>query len=484
MPPDAAGHLPIPARALTPAGRCVYARTRMEPGATIRKRYKIIERIGRGAQGETWRAEDSGGGGDVVLKIYDLSGAEDWGGFDRFENETKVLRSIDFPRIPDYIDHFDIGSDGEARFVLVQEYVDGTTIDGWVAEGRRAPVTEIMTIAADLLETIDYIHKLSPPVIHRDINPRNVIIDSRNIVYLVDFGGVQDLLKATGSTVIGTPGYVPIEQFSGRATVRSDLYAYAATMLYLLTHRNPADLPVRGMKIDLDEAYPEVRRNVRMVLDSYLEPDETRRTLSVSTAIELLRGSEHGPVATIGYERRDVASIPQGSRIRHETFESGVERVIVPPALLRGGGMFLLPFAIFWNGFVAVWTIFSMSMGAPTLFSLFSLPFWAVGIGMLYKVFLSLFQRTEIEIVPVSSGAARARFRLTRKMGPIARTIDLPVEEIGTPAVDSAYLRNGKPVEACIFEAGVKKIRLGEHLSGREKKWLCDFIELRTGDAS
>ena len=131
---------------------------------------------------------------------------------------------------------------------------------------------------------------------HRDINPKNVLLGADGRVSLVDFGGVQDALRlqgAAGATLIGTPGYAPPEQVLGRATVRSDLYALAVTLVYLLTHRDPAGLPADDLKLDY-RALIDVSPPLAAVLDSYLEPDESRRTLAPEQAIALLEGTAIG----------------------------------------------------------------------------------------------------------------------------------------------------------------------------------------------
>jgi hypothetical protein len=96
--------------------------------------------------------------------------------------------------------------------------------------------------------------------------------------------------------MIGTAGYAPLEQVSGRATVRSDLYAAAATAAYLVTRRHPSDLPVAGMRID-PGALVELSPRLRFVLDRYLDPDESKRTLTPLEAAAILRGEAALPVA-------------------------------------------------------------------------------------------------------------------------------------------------------------------------------------------
>ena len=466
----------------------------MESGTIIRDRYRVEERIGKGAQGETWRAADLSTDSKVVLKIFEFTEDKSWGGFDRFESEARVLRGIDHPRIPDYIDQFEVSTSGAPRFVLAQEYIAGDTIKQRVSDGRRETMVEIERLASELLDIVRYMQSVSPVIIHRDVNPGNVIVDEGGRVYLVDFGGARDAFRSTGSTVIGTPGFVPLEQFAGRATSRSDLYGFAATMIYLLTHRNPTDLPVSRLKIDIGAACPGISRPLEIVLSSYLEPDEDDRNLPVSEAIGILRGEIDPAPKSVSrgtqYSRdasRDegvLSNVPLGSKIAYSRSADGTEIVTLPALFLKGKGIVLLPFVLFWNGFVAVWTLMATSLGAPVAFTLFSIPFWAVGIGMLVKLLRNMFERVVIQVTGETAGEDKdgaranesARFRLKRSVGPFKRTIDLPVTEIGAPMVDRSHTRNERAIPACAFEAGVKRMRIGAELSEREIEWLCSFI--------
>lgn len=85
------------------------------------------------------------------------------------------------------------------------------------------------------------------------MKPHNLILSEEGKVFLVDFGAVQNTYYNTlmrGSTVVGTYGYMAPEQFQGKAQPQTDLYGLGATILYLLTHRSPAELPHDNLAID------------------------------------------------------------------------------------------------------------------------------------------------------------------------------------------------------------------------------------------
>jgi serine/threonine protein kinase len=123
-------------------------------------------------------------------------------------------------------------------------------------------------------------------VIHRDIKPENIVLEGGKAggrVLLVDFGGVQEAVTAEdsiGSTVVGTAGYMPPEQFGGAATAASDLYALGGVVLFLLSGRTPASFPNERLRVAWERDV-EVSGPLRRLLQAVLEPiAEDRVTVS------------------------------------------------------------------------------------------------------------------------------------------------------------------------------------------------------------
>ena len=446
----------------------------MREGVTLAGRYRLGELLGRGAAGSTWRAVEQAGGRQVVIKVLELRRLEGWKDVELLEREARVLRNLDHERIPRYVDSFREDRDGAAVFVLVQEYIPGTSLEAWVASGWRGTETEIRAIGAQVLRILDYIHSLRPPLIHRDLNPKNLIRREDGQIFLVDFGGVQDAIRlesGASTTVIGTPGYVPMEQYVGRATVRSDYYAFAATLLFLLSHRSPADFPLSNLKIDFN-ACSGLSRSLELILANWLEPDEARRTLRPENALALLEGREpqSGQPAGVPPQVRK----PHGSRVEvTETADSLSIR-------FRERGRHRLPlagFALVWLGFVAVWTGMSLGLSAQPVFVLFSLPFWAVGLFTLYKTLYGLFGSVHLEL------SAAKGLRFVRKFLKEKETC-APLADVGECAVRSSYRVNNVPQYALELEVGTRTLKFGEALAPREKQWLAELINRKVEELS
>jgi serine/threonine protein kinase len=442
----------------------------MREGVTLAGRYLLGEQLGQGAAGSTWRGVESSGGRPVVVKALELRRLQGWKDVELLEREARVLRSLDHERIPRYVDSFREELEGAAVFVLVQEFIPGTSLQYRVAGGWRGTETEIRDIGAQILHILGYIHSLRPPLVHRDLNPGNLIRREDGRIFLVDFGAVQDAirLESGGSTtVIGTPGYVPMEQYVGRATVRSDYYAFAATLLFLLSHRSPADFPLSNLKIDFS-ALNGLSRDLELILANWLEPDETRRTLRPEKALALLEGREAPPAEAPGAAVQPRK--PHGSRVQvTETSDSLTIRFKE-----RVPGQFLLA------GFVALFLALMTAMVAisavnqPNFLFVFFLfvPFSAAGL-----LFPGLFGRITLEL----SGSRG--FRWARKFL-WSKELTAPLADLGRCVSRTLYVLNNRPQNVLELEVGAKTIKFGGSLSEREKQWLAELINRKAQELS
>ena len=223
-------------------------------GTKLRDRYLIMEKLTQGGFGTIYLAEDTDKFNQkVVLKEFTpstlgttaLHKAEEL-----FEREAKTLNKLQHPQIPRFEGIFR----DRKRLFLVQDFVEGKTFYQLCQEGKHFQESDIRKLFAQLLPVLEYIHSLG--VIHRDISPENIILRKADgLPVLIDFGTVKqvalnvahEISSATTSsssgTVIGKVGYAPDEQMGkGIVGTHSDLYALAATALYLMTKKSPLDL--------------------------------------------------------------------------------------------------------------------------------------------------------------------------------------------------------------------------------------------------
>jgi serine/threonine protein kinase len=287
-------------------------------GQLLNNRYQLHTQLGLDASRQTWQAIDQQSQDPqnkiVIVKLLAMTPQMQWDESKLFEREAQVLQRLNHSRIPQYRDYFVLDNFAGSRFTwfaLVQGYIPGSSLQQLLDDGRRFTEAEIEKIAIEVLTILVYLHELDPPVLHRDIKPSNLIWGEDDRIYLVDFGSVQDtaVLEGATFTVVGTYGYVPIEQFGGRAVPASDLYALGATLSHLLTGVNPADLPQKDGR--MQPVLQQTNLDIGLIhwLGKLTEPLVSDRLSSAHQALEAL---EHRQTLSPPTTSRP----PMGSKIR------------------------------------------------------------------------------------------------------------------------------------------------------------------------
>lgn len=260
-------------------------------GNVIDQQYQILSVLGKGGIGTTYEARNLANDTTVALKAISLRQLKDPKQLDLLEREVEVLQKLDRPGIPRYLDYFEVDSESDRVFYLVQELAPGKNLDRLVKEGWRATETEIKNIARQVLQILEYLHGFTPPIIHRDIKPHNLVRSPEGKIFLVDFGAVQNAYYSTlagGRTTVGTFGYMPLEQAGGQAVPASDLYSLGATLVFLLTHRSPGELSSDGLTLDF-RSRVEVSEGFADWLEQLVEPDVEERFASAREALTALQ---------------------------------------------------------------------------------------------------------------------------------------------------------------------------------------------------
>lgn len=210
-------------------------------------RYEILSVVKSGAMGCVYKARDTRLDTIVALKQMmsshtskeDIQYAEQ-----RFREEAKLLSTLHhsgIPKVIDYFTAFDLRAGKNANF-LAMTFVEGKDLETVMKDRRGKPfsVRGALDYFMQILDILIYLHSQSPPVIYRDMNPRNIML-SAGKVFLVDFGIARIFSPQQKGTAIGTPGYASPEQYRGAAEPRSDIYSLGAVMHYLLTGANPEE---------------------------------------------------------------------------------------------------------------------------------------------------------------------------------------------------------------------------------------------------
>ena len=264
----------------------------------IAGRYRVVKALGRGSFGHTYLAVDTAAGDrEVALKQLHAEGERGWKAFELFEREAAALRSLRHHGIPEIFDHLRETADGVVIAYLVMEYVAGTTLEQRIEERAGLDPPALLRLTLGLLDILEYLHARVPPVLHRDIKPANVILRPDGAPALVDFGAVRTVFRTAeegGSTVVGTYGYMPFEQYMGHASPASDLYALGATLLHLITGRGPSEFATGDGVVAVPADLPggPVLREVMVRL---LAPSASARYQSARAVRDALLAPAVGP---------------------------------------------------------------------------------------------------------------------------------------------------------------------------------------------
>ena len=236
------------------------ART-LTPDTVLRDRYRIVELVGRGGMGATYRAEDLRLQGRFcavkeALPDPDASPDELRQSREQFYQEASTLARLDHPNLPKVSDYFSAND----RDYLVMDFVPGHDLKEMLStalrEGHPLAERQVLAWADQLCDALAYMHTQDPPVLHRDIKPSNIKITPAGRVKLVDFGLVKTLSPDDQRTITvvqgrGTVQYIPLEQYggdTGHTDVRSDIYSLGATLYHLLTGQPPLDAKRRFLR--------------------------------------------------------------------------------------------------------------------------------------------------------------------------------------------------------------------------------------------
>lgn len=436
----------------------------LEVGQRLNDRYQLQQKLGQNAGRQTWLAVDlaTSFADPVVVKLLAFGDQVQWDDLKLFEREAQILRQIDHPRIPKYRDYFAI-DDRLLWFGLVYDYIPGSSLKQLLEASKRFSEEQVRRIALEVLEVLQTLHQLSPPILHRDIKPSNLILGKDDRIYLVDFGSVQDKAAKEGATftIVGTYGYTPMEQFGGRSVPASDLYALGATLIHLLTGISPADLPQHQLQIQFSD---RVSLDLPFIqwLEELTHPDVDRRFQSAQQAKEsliLCQSSSRFGLSKTHIER------PRNTPVKLNKSRESLEITIPKHAPLENWGSVFPTIAgtLIVSGMVL---ILSMMLGVLPLM------LWGMILTLaIFLLFLSpWFEQTYIRM-------DRRRFVIeTQRFGKASAQVGGATQDI------REVRREGYPLHQVIitsgpYRTGYRQDGFGKELTDFEREWLAREIQ-------
>lgn len=269
-----------------------------EIGTVIEGKYEILKEIGRGGMSVVYLAMDKRLNKQWAVKEIRKkgSGKNDEIVVNSLLVEANMMKRLDHPALPRIVDIIDNG----ITIYVVMDYIEGESLDKILNEYGAQPEDMVVGWAKQLCDAFSYLHSQKPPIIYRDMKPANVMLKPEGNIKIIDFGIAREYKEQNlaDTTVLGTKGYAPPEQYSGQTDPRSDIFALGMTMHHLLTGVDPRNgepyAPVRQWN-------PELSEGIEIIIDRCVEPAAENRYQSCA---DLLYDLEHPELITKGFKKK------------------------------------------------------------------------------------------------------------------------------------------------------------------------------------
>lgn len=269
-----------------------------EIGTVIDGKYEILKEIGRGGMSIVYLAMDKHLNKQWAVKEIRKkgNGKNDEIVINSLLAEANMMKKLDHPSLPRIVDIIDNGF----TIYVVMDYIEGESLDKILNEYGAQPEDMVIGWAKQLCDALSYLHSQKPSIIYRDMKPANVMLKPEGNIKIIDFGIAREYKEQNlaDTTVLGTKGYAPPEQYSGQTDPRSDIFALGMTMHHLLTGVDPRN----------GEAYasvrqwnPELSEGIEIIIDRCVEPAAENRYQSCA---DLLYDLEHPELITKGFKKK------------------------------------------------------------------------------------------------------------------------------------------------------------------------------------
>ncbi len=270
-------------------------------GRVFDERYEVIRKLGSGGMADVYLADDRLLGRQVALKVLSSRYANDEQFIERFRREASSAASLNHPNIVQIYDR----GEAEGTYYIAMEYLEGRSLKEIIIKYAPLSPELVVSVSIQILEALRFAHRRD--VIHRDIKPQNIIVDSEGRVKVTDFGiaraGSASTMTEAGS-ILGTAHYLSPEQAQGRPVeAASDLYSLGVVMYEMATGTlpfdgdNPVTLAMRHVHdrpVAPSAIIPTIPQNLEAVILHALGKTPTERYLTAQQFLEDLRAVQQG----------------------------------------------------------------------------------------------------------------------------------------------------------------------------------------------
>lgn len=292
-------------------------------GTILKNQYRIVRLVGGGGMAWVYQVEELPSGSGMLWALKELrpqtqDKAEQATARNLFEQEARLLRTLDHANIPKIADFFE----ENGRACLVMEFIWGESLEKRL-EAANAPLleTEVLKWAVQLCEALQYLHTRQPPIIFRDMKPSNIMVTNTGLVKLIDFGIARTykMGKKRDTVAMGSENYAAPEQWGkGQTDARSDVYGLGATMYHLLANMAPTPAFLPSEPLPLRNYNGALKRETIALIDKAMDRDRGDRfqsAVEMREALVAILPSPYVPpvVPAVSRQARQAATLPAQS---------------------------------------------------------------------------------------------------------------------------------------------------------------------------
>ncbi len=260
----------------------------LEPGKSLRNgSLKVVRQLFFGGLSALYLCQHNGRE-LVVLKEAALPHIQDDAlrtkAEEMFAREATFLTRLEHPSLVKVLDHFAEGG----RNYLLLEHINGQDLRQLVLQHGPQDEATVRRWAIQICEILQYLHAQTPPILHRDLTPDNIVLAPTGQVVLIDFGAANEFIGNATGTLVGKQSFIAPEQFRGKACPQSDIYAFGCTLHFLLTGKESIALSTSHPKSIVNTLSEEVDA----LVSSMTELDLHKRLVSAEAVLERLSASD------------------------------------------------------------------------------------------------------------------------------------------------------------------------------------------------
>ncbi|MFN7020417.1 MAG: serine/threonine-protein kinase [Phycisphaerales bacterium] len=319
--------------------------------------YKILGELGKGAMATVFKAKQLSLDRLVAIKVLPRKFMTNPQFVERFYAEGRAAAALNHPNI---VQAYDVGQAGDYHY-FVMEYVEGRTVYDDIVRHKRYNEVEAIDVVIQTAEALLHAHQKG--LIHRDVKPKNIMINKEGVAKLADMGlaramSDKEAAEAEAGKAFGTPYYISPEQIRGEITIGppSDIYSLGATLYHMLTGavpfdgKNPSAVMHKHLKGELvppDRVNPRLSAGISEIIEMMMSKnprDRYQTCADLLVDLRAVRAGKNPPIAHKDISGAELAGLAQAEAAA--AAQSPLPALPLPPGATVSRNLFIVMVAL------------------------------------------------------------------------------------------------------------------------------------------